>query len=189
MRQDRAIDLHPAPEMAELQILIRTVLMIVGIDDGHSNHWKAQLFKYVHGSCSAEGWHFHSGACGSFDDLDHFLRNWKVHRRPRSAITSFIDDFCDARIRPPFFHRGLAIDDVEALLSYKQGDLIEFLLRVLSSYKTSIERSLRTIGNNVLRLFAHVRAAQSADIQRRLHTEFNQLFRVAFRFGSAQLPF
>src|SRR5437016_663659 len=108
--------------MSQPQILIRAVLMIVGVDDGHSNHWQAQLFKYVHGSCSAEGWHFHSRACGSFDDLDHFLRNWKVHRRTRSAVSSFIDHFGDPRVRAPLFHRGLTIDDVEALLSYEQID-------------------------------------------------------------------
>src|SRR5881396_3473624 len=68
------------------------------------------------------------------------------------------------RVGAPFFHRGLAINDVEALLSYKQRDLIEFLLRVLSSYKTRIERSLRPVRHHVLRLLAHVRAAQSAYI-------------------------
>src|SRR5947207_15940072 len=119
--------------MTQAQILIRTVLMIVGVDDGDANHRQSQLFKYVHGSCSAEGWHFHWAACSRFDDLDHFLRNWKVHRRTRTAGGCFIDHLRAPRLRAPLFHACFAFDDVEALLSYEQIDLIQFLLPFLSS--------------------------------------------------------
>src|SRR6267143_6751536 len=48
VRQNRAIDFHAAPEMTETQILIRAVLMIVVVHDGHADPHEPQIIKDVH---------------------------------------------------------------------------------------------------------------------------------------------
>ncbi len=92
-------------------------------------------------------------------------------------------------MRAPLLDSRFAVDYVVALLADERDDLIELFLRVLSPDQSRIELSLRSIGHDVLRLLAYIRAAQSSNIQRRLHDQFHQFLPATFWFGDAQFPF
>ncbi len=80
-----------------------------------------------------------------------------------------------------------AVNHVVTLLADERNDLIELFLRVFSPDQSRIERSLRSIGHHILRLLAHVGAAQSTNIQRGLLQQLRKFPASAFWSCDSQL--
>ena len=90
-------------------------------------------------------------------------------------------------MREAFFFCGIGGGDEETLFAYVREYLFELLVGVFAFYETHIDGGDGFFGDYILRLFADISAAQTANIQRRILQKFHQT--LAATFGPGELKF
>ena len=106
--QKRRVGFDALPEVAEAEIFVRAVLVIVVIDDGHADPGQAEIFEDIHGDAAAEhGSDDGLTVAGFLHDADQRLRNRQIHAGAGSAVAALVDDFGDQRVCAAFVERRL----------------------------------------------------------------------------------
>ena len=86
-----------------------------------------------------------------------------------------------------FFFCGIGGGDEEALFADVAEYLLEFLVGIFTFYQAYIDGRGGFFGHYILRLFADIGAAQTANIQGRILEKLHQTFAAAFGFGELKI--
>ena len=102
------IGFNVSPEVANPEILVLRMLVVVGVDDRHTDYGEAEAVKYVHRGAPSKRRLLHDVAERIADGRGDRLRHGKVHRSPGGWISATVVDAGNAGVRSALLRRRLS---------------------------------------------------------------------------------